>query len=310
MSKKELDFTWVGPDKEKGESVGSVSISYWKDAMNRLFANKAAVVCITILTIIILFAIFAPMFSQYNTTDMNPVDNYLSFFSKDSAGGMHIFGTDKFGRDYWVRMWSGAQVSLIIAFAAVIVNFVIGVVYGGIAGYFGGSLDNFMMRFVEVIIGIPYLIIVILLMMVLPKGILTIIIAYAIVGWTSMARLVRGQIVQLKEQEFVMAAKVMGGSPFRIIAKHLIPNTLSVLFVNLTLAIPSAIFTESFLSYLGLGIPIPYASWGTLASEGAEVFMQYPHMLFIPAILISVTMLSFNLLGDGLRDAFDPKLRR
>lgn len=310
MTEKQLDFTWVGPDKEKSEETGTKSISYWKDSINRLMSNKAAVVSIVILVIIIGFAIIAPMISRYSAIATDPVNNYLPIWSSDSHGNFHIFGTDLFGRDNWVRVWEGARVSLIIAFAAVLINFFVGAIYGGIAGFFGGQLDNIMMRFVEVIIGIPYLLVVILLTMVMPRGIFTIIFAYAIVGWTGMARLVRGQIVQLKEQEFVMAAQVMGASPFRTIVRHLLPNSLSVMFVNLTLAIPSAIFTESFLSYIGLGIPIPYASWGTLASEGVEVFMQHPSMLFVPAILISLTMLSFNILGDGLRDAFDPKLRK
>lgn len=167
-----------------------------------------------------------------------------------------------------------------------------------------------MMRIVEVINGIPYLIIIVLLMMVLPAGLWTIVIAYAVTGWTGMARLVRGQIIQLKEQEFVIAAQALGGGAGRIIARHLVPNTLSVVIINVTLAIPSAIFTEAWLSYLGLGVPVPLSSWGTLAQAGQQAFQTYPLQLVVPAAAICLTMLSFNLLGDGLRDAFDPKLRR
>ena len=167
-----------------------------------------------------------------------------------------------------------------------------------------------MMRVVEVINGIPYLIVVILLLMVMPKGIFTLVIAYGITSWTGMARLVRGQILQLKSQEFVVAAEAMGANASRIIARHLIPNALSVIIINITMAIPSAIFTEAFLSYLGLGVPVPQPSWGVLAQDGQQRFMVYPYQLLIPACFISITMLSFNLLGDGLRDAFDPRLRR
>ena len=204
----------------------------------------------------------------------------------------------------------GARVSLLVGVVAALVNLVVGVLYGGIAGYFGGTVDNVMMRIVEVVNGIPYLIVVVLLMMVLPPGIFTMVIAYATVGWTGMARLVRGQCLSLKNQEFVVAAEAMGATASRIIGKHLLPNALSVIIINVTLAVPSAIFTEAFLSYIGMGVPVPQPSWGMLAQEGASVFQLYPHQLLIPAIAISLTMLSFNLLGDGLRDAFDPRLRR
>ena len=212
----------------------------------------------------------------------------------------------------WVLTIVGSPVwvPLLAAFAAVAVNLVVGMIYGGISGYFGGLADNIMMRIVEVINGIPYMIIVVLLMMVLPQGIFTMVIAYATTGWTGMARLVRGQCLSLKNQEFVVASEAMGAKAGRIIGKHLLPNALSVIIINVTLAVPSAIFTEAFLSYIGLGVPVPQPSWGMLAQEGASVFQLYPHQLWIPAIAISLTMLSFNLLGDGLRDAFDPRLRR
>ncbi len=310
MSGYQPDFTWVGPDREKSEEIEAPSVSFWRDSMRRLWANKTARICLGFLLIIILMAIFVPILSPYSTKAMNTAENYLKLFSKDSLGNFHIFGTDKFGRDVWVRLWDGTRVSLIIAFAAVAVNFALGAIYGGIAGYFGGLVDNLMMRFVEILDGIPYLIIIILLMMVMPRGIMTIIIAYATVGWTTMARLVRGQVMQLKEQEFILAAKTLGCSASRTIGRHLLPNTLSVVIVNMTLSIPGAIFTEAFLSYIGLGVPIPQTSLGIMASDGAQVYMREPQMLIVPALLICITMLSFNLLGDALRDAVDPKLRR
>lgn len=305
-----LDFTHVGVDLHEGEAIGGKATSFMKDAMRRFSHNKVAMICLVFLVLIILGAIFFPMVSKYDYAEQDVANNYLGMFSTTSDGNFHLFGTDVLGRDLWTRVWTGARVSLIIAFAAVIINFLVGAVYGGISGYCGGLTDNIMMRIVDLITGIPYMIIVMLLMMVMDPGIGTIIIAYSTVGWTGMARLVRGQVVQLKEQEFVMASKVMGASPFRILARHLIPNTLSVVVVNLTLSIPNAIFTEAFLSYIGLGIAPPQASWGSLANDGAAMMTIYPYLMFVPAIFISITMLSFNLVGDALRDAFDPKQRK
>ncbi|WMJ22312.1 ABC transporter permease [Paludicola sp. MB14-C6] len=306
----EASFELVGKDAKNSEAIVRPSLSYWKDAMRRLVKNKVAVVCAIFLAFIILMAIIVPMVSPYTISDIHIEHTDKGMFYTAEDGHMHIFGTDSLGRDIFVRIWSGARVSMFIAFTAVFINFIIGIIYGGISGYVGGRVDNIMMRIIEIINGIPYLMIVILLMMVMEAGIGTIIIAYAAVGWTGMARLVRGQVMTLKEQEFVVAAKSLGAKPSRILAKHLLPNTLSVVIVNITLAIPSAIFTEAFLSFIGLGVPIPNASWGTLANDGVAVFQQHPHMLFIPAFFISLTMLSFNLLGDALRDVFDPRLRK
>lgn len=306
-------FEWVGANATDSESITRPSTSYWRDAMHRLSKNKAAMVCMGIIIAIILLAIFVPILSPYTISEMHLTHTNAGMGFKDPTDGhIHLFGTDVLGRDIFTRVWSGARISLLISFTAVFVNFLIGIIYGGISGYLGGAVDNILMRIIEVINGIPYLIIVILLMMVLSKemGILSMIIAYAAVGWTGMARLVRGQVMSLKQQDYVVAAKVMGARSSRIIGKHLLPNTLSVVIVNITLAIPSAIFTEAFLSYIGLGVPVPLASWGTLANDGSRVFQTYPSQLIVPAICISITMLSFNLLGDGLRDALDPRLRR
>lgn len=305
------DFEWVGPDAESREALVRPSISFWKDAMSRLFRSKIAIVCIVVLIIITMFAIFAPILSPFEEAKQHVTHTNAPMFTVCAdTGHVHLFGTDNLGRDLFVRIWTGARVSLSIAISAVIINCIIGLAYGGISGYFGGWLDNVMMRAIEVINGIPYMIIVILLMMVMARGPLTIVIAYAIVGWTGIARMTRGQIVSLKEQEFVVAAKAMGASPTRIIARHLIPNLLSIIIVQITLAVPSVIFTEAFLSFIGLGVPVPMASWGTLANDGAQNFRLYPFQMLIPSIMISLTMLSFNLLGDALRDSFDPKLRK
>ena len=279
--------------------------------MYRLFRNKAAVICLIALALIILGAIIFPMLSSYAYSDQHITHANAGFMFHDPDDGhLHIFGTDGLGRDMWVRVWQGARSSLFIAFAAVSINLIVGMIYGGISGYFGGMVDNIMMRFVEVVNGIPYLMLVILLMMVVPRGMAALIIAYGLVGWTGMARLVRGQIVALKEQEYVIAAEAMGATPARIIRSHLLPNTLSVIIVNITLAIPSVIFSEAFLSFVGIGLPPPQPSWGVLANEGQRVFQMYPSQLIVPSIFICITMLAFNLLGDALRDSFDPKLRR
>ncbi|NLK74186.1 MAG: ABC transporter permease [Clostridiales bacterium] len=304
-------FEWVGTNAFESERISRPSTSYWKDAMKRLSKNKAAMISLFVIVLILLLAVIVPIVSPYTISEQHYSHTNEPMGYRDPVDGhIHIFGTDKLGRDIFTRVWSGARISLLISFTAVFVNVIIGIIYGGISGYVGGAVDNIMMRIIEIINGIPYLIIVILLMMVMEPGVKTMIIAYAAVGWTGMARLVRGQIMSLKQQDYVIAAKVMGARPGRIIFKHLIPNTLSVVIVNITLAIPSAIFTEAFLSYIGLGVQIPLASWGTLANDGSKIFQQYPSQLAIPAICISLTMLSFNLLGDGLRDSLDPKLRR
>lgn len=305
------DFTPVAADSSAREAIARPSISFWKDAMTRLWKNRTAIVCVIILGLIILGALVIPFVSPYTTSEQHVTHSNAGFMFRDPADGhLHIFGTDSLGRDLFVRVWDGARVSLFIAVLAVAINLVIGLLYGGISGYFGGGVDTVMMRIVEIVNGIPYLIIVIILMMVLPRGLISIVVAYGIVGWTGMARLVRGQIVSLKEQEFIVAAEAMGARSGRIILRHLLPNTLSVIIVNITLAIPNVIFSESFLSFVGIGLPPPQPSWGVLASEGQKVFQMYPLQLIVPSVFICLTMLSFNLLGDAMRDAFDPKLRR
>lgn len=221
-----------------------------------------------------------------------------------------LFGTDTLGRDIFVRNLYGARISLLIALVATIVQFFIGVIYGGVSGYVGGRVDNFMMRIVDIIDTIPLMLYVILLMVVLGAGLLTIIIALGSVYWVRMARLVRGQVLSIKENEFILAARTLGASPWRIMVRHLIPNSMGAIIVSLAMMVPSAIFTESFLSFIGLGVSAPQASWGTLASDAMGGLRTYAYQLFVPSFFISMTVLSFNFLGDGLRDALDPRLRK
>lgn len=309
-------FTHVGESVKDREAISRPSMTFMQDAMRRFMKNKVALVCLVVILLMTLFSFIAPLVSPFDYHEQhyshtNAAMGYVCNENDVAGNGhAHIFGTDKLGRDIWTRVWMGGQVSLIIAVASAFIDLVLGSIYGGVSGYFGGTVDIIMMRILEIINGIPYLIIVILLMMVLKPGMGTIIIAYSLVGWIPMARLVRGQVVSLKSQEYITAAEAMGASPSRLILNHLLPNTLSVVIVRVTLSIPGAIFSEAYLSYIGLGIQVPLCSWGSLAQYGIENFRLYPTQLFIPAICISLTMLAFNLFGDGLRDAFDPKLRR
>ena len=309
-------FDYVGESAKDREAIARPTMTFAQDAARRLVKNRVALICLIVIVIMTLFSAFAPMLSPFDYREQHyghtnaPMMTVCDDDTVSGCGHMHVFGTDTLGRDLWARMWMGGRVSLIIAFSSALIDLILGSLYGGISGYFGGTVDIIMQRILEIINGIPYLIIVILLMMILEPGMMTIIIAYSLVGWIPMARLVRGQVVSLKAEEYITAAEAMGASPARLILNHLLPNTLSVVIVRVTLSIPSAIFSEAYLSYIGLGVKLPLCSWGSLAQAGIENFRIYPSQLIIPAIMISLTMLAFNIFGDGLRDAFDPKLRR
>lgn len=307
------DFERVGKQDVKTEQIdiGRKSIGYGKETLLLLLRSKTAVLSAGILILIIVCAVLIPFISHFDFASQNVAFANKPFFSKDPVTGyMHVFGTDQLGRDVFVRIWYGARVSLLVAAAAAVIDAFVGVLYGSISGYVGGTVDDIMMRILEVIGGIPYLVIVLLLMAVLPQGAGTLILAYTLVGWTGMARLIRGQVQSLGNKEFMVAAKIMGAGIGRIVFKHLIPNMFGVILVNMTLDIPGIIFTEAFLSMLGMGIPAPYPSLGVMANEGVSVFQTYPVRLVVPALLICLTMLSFNLLGDKLQDSLNPKLRR
>lgn len=297
-------FEKVPSADKNSEAIVRPSLTYWQDVWRRLKENKLAMIGLTFVVLITIIAIIGPLLSKYNyySQDLD--------MANQPPSAAHWFGTDKFGRDIFVRILYGARISLAVGYAASILNIVIGILYGGIAGYFGGKIDILMMRIVDILYSIPMMIYVILLMVIFGAGLKSIIIALAIAYWLTMARIVRGQIMSLKQQEFVLAAKTLGASSMRILLRHLIPNCMGPIIVTLTLSVPEAIFTESFLSFIGLGVSAPQASWGTLASEALEGFQLYPTQLFFPALAICLTILAFNLLGDGLRDALDPKMRK
>ena len=296
-------FVIKGKNTEKMESISRPSLSFWQDAWRRLRKNRAAFIGLCILTLYVILAIFAPILSKYSYTAMDA----HAMNARPSLA--HWLGTDSTGRDQWVRVWMGARVSLSIGLLAAVINMCVGAVIGGLCGFYGGKLDMIVMRIVDILYGIPSLIITIQVMMVLGKGIGPLVVAMCVVGWIGTCRFVRGEVYRLKEQEFVMAAKVLGVSDFVIIIRHIIPNIVGMLVTNLCMAIPGAIFQEAFLSYIGLGIAPPNCSWGVLAKEGIAYLRIHPHEIFWPAFFICTTMLALNLLGDGLRDALDPKLR-
>lgn len=298
-------FVPIDKSDSEAEAVVRPSLSYWQDAWMRLLKNKLAMLGLFFLSVLTFMAIFGPIISPHTVDYQDLVNQNLPPSSE------HWFGTDELGRDVFTRTWYGARISLFVGIAAALIDFLIGVIYGGIAGYKGGRTDHFMMRIIEVLYGLPYLLVVILISVVMGPSLATIIFALTITGWIGMARIVRGQVLQIKNYEYVLASKTFGTKTARIIRKNLLPNTMGPIIVQITLSVPSAIFAEAFLSFLGLGIQAPLASWGSMASDALPVILSGDWWrLFFPAFFISMTMFSFNVLGDGLQDALDPKLRR
>ncbi len=279
------------------------NIGYFQDVKERFVHNRPALVGFYILLFLFIMALVGPFLNSYTYYDthleLKNLKPSLKFW----------FGTDELGRDIFTRVWWGARISLFVGISAAIIDLIIGVIWGAVAALFGGIVDELMMRICDILYTIPSLLVVILLMVVMGPGIVTIIIALTFIGWINMARIVRGQILQLKEMDFIHAAKVIGASKTRIIFRHLIPNCIGPIITTMTITIPIAIFTEAFLSFLGLGVQAPIASWGVMVNDSLSALRYYPWRLFFPAFMISLTMLSFNLVGDGLNDAFDPRMR-
>jgi oligopeptide transport system permease protein len=290
--------------KKHNEDIPRKSKSYWQDAWSRFKKDPLAIIGLFIIIVITLFAIFGPMLSPYTYDQQNIAEQNQPPTFK------HWFGTDKFGRDLFVRVLYGARISLTIGVVAAAINLVIGVVYGGIAGYFGGRIDMVMMRIVDVLIGVPSLLYIILIMMVFGNSVKSILIALCLTYWIETARIVRSQVLAQKNQEYILAARVIGASNLRILFKHLIPNSIGPIIVSVTFLIPSAIFSEAFLSFLGIGIQVPMASWGTLANDAIPSIFTHPYQMLFPALAISITMFALNFIGDGLRDALDPRLKK
>lgn len=296
-------FEVVGINKNETDVLSKKTVSFWQEVFYRFSHNKLALFGLFFLIFVLLMAIFVPIFSKYSYQEQLGVFN-------SPPSSKFWFGTDNLGRDIFVRVWQGARISLFIGLTAAAIDLVIGVIWGSISGLVGGTVDDVMMRIADVLTAVPYLLVVILIMVVVGQGLLPMVIALSITGWVRMARIVRGEVLSIKNQEYVIASRTLGADTKHIIAKHLIPNTMGSIIVTVTLTIPSAIFTEAFLAYLGLGVQAPMASWGTMASEGNEAIFTAPWRLAFPAILISLTIFAFNAVGDGLRDALDPKLRK
>jgi oligopeptide transport system permease protein len=257
-----------------------------------------------ILSLLFFFALFGPLLSSYSYSD-------IQLDLKNSPPSFQFwFGSDELGRDMFTRIWWGARISLFVGITAATIDMIVGVLWGSIAAYAGGKIEELMMRICDILHTIPYMLVVILLTVIRGAGLTTILIAMTLTGWINMARICRSQILQLKQNDYVTAARAIGASPTRILFRHLLPNAMGPIIAAMTLTIPTAIFTEAFLSFLGLGIQAPAASWGVMLNDGLGAMRYYPWRLFFPALMITLTMLSFNLLGNGLRDSLDPRLRK
>lgn len=335
------DFVLKGAETVKLD-MNFASQHFLKEAMIRFRKNKGAMFSLITIVLVVLLAILGPMISPYtyqeqNITETNmaprvPVLENLGIFDgsetlKTSTGSKlknayvvnketgeksdtyYWFGSDALGRDIWARTWTGTRVSLYIAVVAVLIDMLIGMSYGLISGYFGGKVDSVMQRFAEIVNSIPTLVIVTLLMLILKPGLTTITIALMITGWIGMSRIARAQMLKLKEQEFVLASHTLGASNFRVIFSEILPNIIGQLITNTMFSIPNAIFTEAFLSFVGLGIPEPMCSLGSLISYAFKSFTTHPFQIVPPVIVLALLMLCFNMLADGLRDAFDPKMK-
>ncbi|WP_313893962.1 oligopeptide ABC transporter permease [Psychrobacillus sp.] len=317
-------------DQKKSEEIGTPSVSFWREAFRRLVKNKGAMISLILLILLIILAIIGPSFNDFTYRSQNIEHSnlppkvqaleWLGLDGKDSKGidqyakreiqTNYWFGTDEFGRDIWTRAWKGTQISLFIALVAAFLDLIIGVLYGGISSFYGGRIDNIMQRVIEVLMGIPNLIIIILFILIMEPGVRSIILAMIITGWVGMARVVRGQVLQLKGQEFVLASRTLGASNPRLIWKHLLPNVMGPIIVTVMFTIPTAIFFEAFLSFIGLGLQAPLASLGVLIEDGYKSMRYFSYKLIFPALIISTIMICFNLLADGLRDALDPKMKK
>ena len=297
-------FKIIGYKEEEANRIDRPTISYWQDAWRRLRKNPVAVASMIALVLLIIMVIAGPLIRGYDYTSMNVAVKNIG------PCAQYWFGTDNLGRDLFSRVWAGARASLIIALVATALKLVFGTVYGALMAHFGGWVDEILMRIIEVINSIPSLLLTILIMMVLGNNLFALLVALSVTAWCNTARQVRGMIKQLRESEYVYAAEVLGAKPVRIITKHYVPNMLGILILDTATAIPTFIFTEAGLSFLGIGLQAPAISLGVLISMGQQNMDFYPYQLFFPCLILCVIVMAFNLLGDGLRDALDPRLRQ
>lgn len=297
-------FKRIGTEGLSNEEIARKSVTYWADVWRRFKSNKMAILGLILIVGIVLLLFLGPSIKGLNYQLIDASNKNLA------PNSQHWFGTDDMGRDLFTRVCVGGRISIYMGLSCTLVMFVIGSALGALAGLKGGIVDDLIMRLCELIGNLPYLIIVVILSMIMGRSMFSLIFAMSLTSWVGTTRMVRGQILQIKEQDYVQAAEALGASTTRIIIKHLLPNTLGIIMVSVTMSIPGFIFSEAFLSYIGLGVRPPETSWGALASAGQMQLMFYPYQLFFPCLLIVLTMLSFHLIGDGLSDALDPKLRK
>ncbi|MEG0773959.1 ABC transporter permease [Clostridium sp.] len=298
------EFEVIGCEEADADVINRPNITYFQDAWRRLKKNPVAMASLGLLIFLTIMVSVGPYISGKEYLIVNPSLKNLS------PSAEYWFGTDLLGRDLFSRIWLGGRISIAIGLVATGIQVIVGCFYGGVMAYFGGWVDEVMMRIIEVITSIPGLLLTILMIVVLGNSIGTLIIALTITSWCGTARMIRGQLMQLRESEYVLAAQVLGASPTRVIVKHLIPNTIGVLILNVASSIPGYIFGEASLSFLGIGLQPPDTSWGVLISYGQQAMAFYPYQLIFPSIALCLTVLAFNILGDGLRDALDPRLRQ
>ena len=286
------------------EAILRPSISYWQDVWQRFRKDPLALVGLFIILIMTLMAVFMPMVSPYTYSGMD----LLSMNQGPSLA--HPCGTDQMGRDLFIRIMYGARISLTIGIIAAVINFLIGVLYGGLSGYLGGRADMVMMRIVDILSSLPSLLYIVLIMLIFGSNMGSVILALCFTSWIGTARVVRSEVMHLKHSDYVLAGRLAGASTWHLLIQHLIPNAMGPIIVSTAFLIPGAIFSEAFLSFLGIGIQAPHASWGSLANDAIPMMLSAPYQIFFPVLAICITMLSFNFIGDGLRDALDPRLKK
>ena len=292
-------------------SVAVKGTSLWRDAWKRLKKNKLAMIGLVVTLFIVFAALVGPYIVElYNGFRYDTIPSERELVRAMPPSALHPMGTDPQGRDILARVLVGGRISLMVGIISTFVSLIIGVSYGAIAGYLGGRIDNFMMRIVDVLFAIPYMMLVIVLLALFEKSLFLLFAALGAISWLTMARIVRGQVLSLKNQEFVEAARSIGVPTWKIIFRHIVPNTLGPVIVYATLTIPSVMLQEAFLSYLGLGVQAPLSSWGTLAAEGSQNIAIFPWMIIFPGVVMALTLFSLNFVGDGLRDALDPQMRK